>query len=345
MKPLYLSPLFATLLLFLSFNANAKGSGIKVRCEEENVGAEITINGVFKGECPLVIEVEPGRLTFRAFKSDSNYDYLFEQDIRMGDGAFKDIYVVLEKRLNAAGQRAENARLAAEIAAAARQEAQRQEALRQQAIALIAEHDAYIAKGPEMIAIPGKNYEMGKYEVTQAEWRAIMGSNPSDIHCEPRTVTNCVVDKNPVDSVSWNDVQEFLQKLNAQTGKQYRLPTETEWEYACAGGQNSISDFFSRPGGNPLYCGGENLDALGWYDGNSGGKSHPVGQKQANGYGLYDMSGNVWEWMANEYNGGRALRGGSWNYISDLARAAYRSSLSPEDRIYNRGFRLSRTLP
>jgi formylglycine-generating enzyme required for sulfatase activity len=341
MKPRYISPLLALLLLFSFTNANAKGSGIKVHCEEENVGAEITINGVFKGECPLVIEVEPGRLTFRAFKSDSNYDYVFEQDIRMGDGALKDIYVVLEKRLNAAGQRAENARLATEREAAAREEAQQQETLRRQREAQLSERAAFIAKGPEMVAIPGKNYELGKYEVTQAEWRAIMGSNPSKIHCEPRTITNCSSDKNPVDSVSWrDDIPEFLQKLNAQTGKQYRLPTEAEWEYACYGGQGS---FFSTP----AYCGGDNLDAVGWYDGNSGGKSHPVGQKQANGYGLYDMSGNVWEWMSNCYDSscdGRSGRGGSWNNDSSIARAANRN-FGPTDMTVHIGFRLARTLP
>jgi formylglycine-generating enzyme required for sulfatase activity len=336
MKPLYFSPLFALFLLFSFTNANAKGSGLKVRCEGENVGAEITINGVFKGECPLVIEVEPGRLTFRAFKSDSNYDYVFEQDIRMGDGALKDIEVVLEKRLNAAGQKAENDRLAAQ-----------QLVLRQQAQAHQAEQAAYIAKGPEMIAIPGKNYEMGKYEVTQAEWRAIMGSNPSYIHCEPRTLTNCEVDKNPVDQVSWNDIQEFLQKLNTQTGKQYRLPTEAEWEYACYGGQGSQGGMFSGPT-YPTYCGGENLDVVGWYADNSGGKSHPVGQKQANGYGLYDMTGNVWEWMSDcreDDCARRVVRGGSWYYYPQIARASDRNRSGAANRVIYGGFRLARTLP
>jgi len=180
-----------------------------------------------------------------------------------------------------------------------------------------------------MIRIPGKSYEMGKYDVTQAQWRAVMGNNPSSF-------SNCG-DNCPVEQVSWNDVQEFLQKLNAKTGKQYRLPIEEEWEYACYGGNKTE------------YCGSNDLDSVAWYDKNSNNTTHPVGQKQANGYGLYDMSGNVWQWMQNKYDNEhdwRALRGGSW-YIryTDLLRASNRSSDGPANRHLNFGFRLARTLP
>jgi formylglycine-generating enzyme required for sulfatase activity len=172
-------------------------------------------------------------------------------------------------------------------------------------------------------------FAMGKYDVTQAEWRAVMGSNPSKF-------SSCG-DNCPVEQVSWNDVQEFIQKLNAKTGKQYRLPNEEEWEYACYGGSQTE------------YCGGNDSDAVAWHSGtfggNSNGKTHPVGQKQANGYGLYDMSGNVWQWMANEYNGGRALRGGSWSSITVLLRASLRINYDPSRRLNNLGFRLARTLP
>lgn len=181
---------------------------------------------------------------------------------------------------------------------------------------------------PAMIRIPGKNYEMGKFEVTQSEWRAVMENNPSNF-------INCG-DTCPVEQVSWNDVHEFIQKLNAKTGKQYRLPTETEWEYACYGGSQSE------------YCGGNGINAVAWYENNSGRTTHPVGQKQANGYGLYDMSGNVWQWMENKYDSEhdwRARRGGSWDDDLEDVRAANRDGNGPAGRTNNNGFRLARTLP
>jgi len=184
------------------------------------------------------------------------------------------------------------------------------------------------AKGPAMVRIPGKNYEIGKYDVTQKEWRDIMGTNPSKF-------TTCG-DNCPVEQVSWNDVHEFLQKLNAKTGRQYRLPIEEEWEYACYGGIKTE------------YCGGSNFDSVAWYKDNSNSTTHPVGQKQANGYGLYDMSGNVWQWMENKYDNEhdwRALRRGSWSYNSGYLRAANRFNYVPTFRISNVGFRLARTLP
>ena len=193
------------------------------------------------------------------------------------------------------------------------------------------------AKGPAMVRIPGKNYEMGKYDVTQKEWRDIMGASPSKF-------TSCG-DTCPVETVSWNDVQEFIQKLNAKTGKKYRLPNEGEWEYACYGGSQTE------------YCGGNDLDAVAWHgamfgSGNSNGTTHPVGQKQANGYGLYDMSGNVWQWMENLYDSsrpdyGRALRGGSWGSGTGRLRATlrYDDISTSRGNYYDIGFRLARTLP
>ena len=186
------------------------------------------------------------------------------------------------------------------------------------------------AKDPAMVRIPGRNYELGKYEVTQKEWREVMGSNPPELK-----FTSCG-DTCPVENVSWNDIQEFLQKLNAKTGKQYRLPTEAEWEYACYGGSQTE------------YCGSNDINAVAWYDSNSNQTTHPVGQKQANGYGLYDMSGNVWEWMENKYDNehdGRALRGGSWGYGPRYVRAADRNGNDPSNRFNYIGFRLARTLP
>ena len=181
---------------------------------------------------------------------------------------------------------------------------------------------------PEMIAIPGKDYALGKYEVTQAEWQAVMGNNPSHF-------SSCG-DNCPVENVSWNDVHEFIQKLNQKTGRQYRLPIGSEWEYACYGGSQTE------------YCGGNDINAVAWYHGNSGGQTHPVGQKQANGYGLYDMSGNVWEWMENKYDSEhdwRVVRGGSWFNTPQFVRAAARSEGDATDRGNDYGFRLARTLP
>jgi formylglycine-generating enzyme required for sulfatase activity/phage host-nuclease inhibitor protein Gam len=181
---------------------------------------------------------------------------------------------------------------------------------------------------PEMVKIPATHpFYLAKTEVTQAQWRAMMGSNPSNFSgCD-----NC-----PVEQVSWDDIQTYLQKLNAKTGKQYRLPNEAEWEYACYGGNKTE------------YCGGNDADSVAWYDGNSGNKTHPVGQKQANGYGLYDMSGNVWEWMSDCYEGNcgrRVLRGGSWFNYAQRSRAAFRDDFTPAKRYSSYGFRLARTLP
>ncbi len=183
-------------------------------------------------------------------------------------------------------------------------------------------------------------YAIGKTEVTQGQWRQVMGNNPSYF-------TNCG-DACPVEQISWDDVQTFIQKLNAQTEGGYRLPTEAEWEYACRSGGQAQS-----------YCGGNTPDALAWYDSNAGNKTHPVGSKAPNALGLYDMSGNVYEWVQDYYGdypsssvtdphgptGGavRVFRGGSWRYDARYVRAAFRGIYSPDGRYSNLGFRLART--
>lgn len=196
---------------------------------------------------------------------------------------------------------------------------------------LLSSFGANAADLPEMVTIPGKNYEMGKHEVTQAEWRAVMGNNPSRFK-------ECG-DKCPVEQVSWNEVQEFLAKLNQKTGKQYRLPTVAEWEYACYAGSKTD------------YCGGNDINKLAWYyDSSSDNKqTHSVGQKQPNAYGLYDMSGNVWEWTADCYTAEdctkRVVRGGSWFSGAKNTRADSRSRTIASSRSSTDGFRLARTLP
>ena len=181
------------------------------------------------------------------------------------------------------------------------------------------------------------DYYIGKYEVTQALWQAVMGSNPS----------NFKGDDLPVETVSWDDCQKFIIKLNRITGKKFRLPTEAEWEYAARGGKKSSGY---------QYSGSNNLSDVAWYTDNSGSKTHAVGSKQANELGIYDMTGNVWEWCQDWYgrydsssqvnptgaNSGsyRVYRGGSWSFTARGCRSSYRFNYSPGYRNYNLGFRL-----
>lgn len=132
-----------------------------------------------------------------------------------------------------------------------------------------------------------------KYEVTQKLWKEVMGDNPSHMQG----------DDLPVEQISWDDCQTFLGKLNKQTGKNYRLPTEVEWEYACRGGKLSRGY---------RYSGSDDLDEVAWYDGNSEGSTHPAGLKKPNELGLYDMSGNVWELCQDMHESEGVCRGGSW---------------------------------
>jgi formylglycine-generating enzyme required for sulfatase activity len=181
---------------------------------------------------------------------------------------------------------------------------------------------------PEMVAIPGKNYEIGKFEVTQTEWFSVMGYNPSKFG-------NCG-DTCPVEKVSWDDVQVYIHKLNAKTGKQYRLPTEAEWEFACYGGIQSE------------FCGGKDVDAVAWLDSKGNDRTHPVGKKKANNFGLYDMSGNVMEWMNDCWEGDctqRVFRGGSWINDERATRASSRIRFITSIRNSSGGFRLARTIP
>jgi len=189
-----------------------------------------------------------------------------------------------------------------------------------------------------------KPFYMGKYEVTQGQWWEVMGSNPSYFtSCGNGYPNTC-----PVEKVSWNDIQVFLEKLNAkERGRKYRLPTEAEWEYAARAG-----------GKTKYYWGNEVNDSYLWYDGNSGGTTHPVGQKKPNAWGLYDMIGNVYEWTGDWYDSGyygkspssdpkgaesgeyRVLRGGSWDYDAERCRLSSRDYIIPDIRFRNRGFRL-----
>ena len=179
---------------------------------------------------------------------------------------------------------------------------------------------------------------MGKFEVTQLQWQKVMGSNPSSFKKGGNY---------PVEEVSWDDAKGFIAKLNAQGPAKFRLPTEAEWEYAA------------RSGGRPeRYAGGDDIDRVAWYQPNSGRSTHAVGAKAPNGLGLYDMTGNVWEWVEDakaEYpsdpqvnpvvtggGSGRILRGGSWLYGTVQTRTTYRARFKPFYRYGSIGLRLAR---
>ncbi|MCB0576841.1 MAG: formylglycine-generating enzyme family protein [Saprospiraceae bacterium] len=184
------------------------------------------------------------------------------------------------------------------------------------------------------------SFSIGKYEVTQADWREIMGSDPPELYFK-----GC--DLCPVERVSWNDIQDFLQKLNARyPGKNYRLPTEAEWEYAARGGLAGVDTY-------QVFAGSDTPDEFTWYDKNSGSKTHVVGTKKPNRLGLFDMSGNVWEWCQDTYKpypcdhetsedgSRRVIRGGSWGYAWRICRAANRYRDAPPIRFIDLGFRLA----
>ena len=201
-------------------------------------------------------------------------------------------------------------------------------------------------KPPHQVKV--NSFAIGKYPITQAQYEAVMGTNPSHFENNPQ---------NPVEQVSWDDAQAFCEKLSRITGKTYRLPTEAEWEYAC------------RAGTTTRYYFGDNDNQLGdyaWYRENSNNTTHPVGQKKPNGWGIYDMSGNVWEWCEDDWhenyigapNEGTAwidndnrsqspkcLRGGSWRYLPLFCRSAYRYWFYPGIHYNYIGFRVACVSP
>ena len=177
-----------------------------------------------------------------------------------------------------------------------------------------------------------KSFNIGKYEITQMQWRTVMGYNPSYF-------SNC--DDCPVETISWKDIQKFIKKLNLDTGKKYRLPTEAEWEFAARGGIKSKGFTFS---------GGNNIAEVAWYFGNSDSTIHKVGLKQPNELGIYDMTGNVWEscsdraqYYLNDKRGDkfRMLRGGSWKSAEDISFPWYRDYDNIKVGRPSSGFRLA----
>ena len=225
---------------------------------------------------------------------------------------------------------------------------------------------------PEMVVIPAGSFDMGetgsthrvtlqsfalgKTEVTRAQWKSIMGISNKPTIIGPYSKKDTCSGNCPVVNVSWKEVQEYIEKLSALTGKQYRLSSESEWEYAC------------RAGSRQEYCGSDNIDSVAWYGaneapvGSSGKATNPVATKQANAFGLYDMSGNVAEWVEDRYfdsyidaptDGSarqgsgmkRVIRGGSYASGSYSARAASRGGYELIYSSFGIGFRLARDLP
>ncbi|MDR1810496.1 MAG: SUMF1/EgtB/PvdO family nonheme iron enzyme [Prevotella sp.] len=185
------------------------------------------------------------------------------------------------------------------------------------------------------------SFYIGRYEVTQEQWTAVMRDNPSFF----------MGDNLPVESVSWNDVQDFIRELNLQTNEHYRLPTEAEWEYAARGGKRSA---------HHKYSGSNDIDNVAWYADNSDRRTHEVGTKMPNELNIYDMSGNVWEWCQDWFGSygseeqtnpqgaasgsNRVLRGGSWFVHDRFCRSANRFKRNPDYRDFYYGFRLAHSL-
>lgn len=182
-----------------------------------------------------------------------------------------------------------------------------------------------------------QGFWLANHEVTQDQWASVMGNNPSTFRGP----------QNPVDTVSWDDCQAFIQKLNGQAGVSSRLPTASEWEYGCRAGTTSAYGFGEKR---------TNVDAYAWFGENSGGTTHPVGRKQANAWGLHDVHGNLWEWCQDWYGAyssgavtdptgpdtgsARVMRGGSYGGLVRRSRSAYRSFETPDRAARFIGFRL-----
>ena len=197
--------------------------------------------------------------------------------------------------------------------------------------------DAYDDEKPTH-SVTLSSFYLCKYEVTQALWQAVMGENPS----------NFKGDNLPVEQVSWDDCQTFITRLNSLTGRKFRLPTEAEWEYAARGGNRSRGY---------KYSGSNTFSDVAWFDDNSGSKTHPVGSKSPNELGLYDMSGNVWEWCSDRYGtysstsqtnptgpssgSYRVYRGGSWFNGTRFCRSSTRNYFTPDYRYGRLGLRLA----
>lgn len=208
----------------------------------------------------------------------------------------------------------------------------------------------YVTEPEDSVALPlhqvtVKGFRMAKTETTVAQWRAFCNATGRQM---PNAPNWGWIDNHPIVNISWDDAAAYCKWLSDTTGKTYRLPTEAEWEYAARGGKKSKGF---------IYAGGQSMYSTGWYEENSNAGTQPVAQKRPNELGLFDMSGNVWEWCqdwygpytpeaqtnpqgATENQYFKLLRGGSWNYVMAGCRVAHRNYFSPESRLNDYGFRV-----
>jgi formylglycine-generating enzyme required for sulfatase activity len=207
------------------------------------------------------------------------------------------------------------------------------------------ETDSYDDEAPQHQVTISKSFYMGIYEVTQVQWAAVMGTRPSGFG---------YIADNPVEQVSWDDCQKFIQKLNTMGLGTFRLPTEAEWEYACRAGSTTRFPWGEDPSYNLI-------GQYAWYSSNSSSKTQTVGLQKPNAWGLFDMNGNVYEWCSDWYasygaekqtdpkgpttGSGRVIRGGGWSIYPQYCRSANRDDDSPSSKFDNLGFRLVRMVP
>lgn len=328
-------------------------SNLQVACYGEDEDAEVTIDGEFKGYCPIVLSVAPGTLKLRVVKwVDVLHERVFEQDIRVDDGVKIKIDARLVPQLTAAGRRHEPA---AKLSDEERTLATLR-ALKEQGVEPgNGKPFRDCQECPEMVLLPAGSFMMGiagaqqqktigqvfavsKYEVTFAEWDACVadggcaGYRPDD--------QGWGRGRQPVINVSWEDTKKYVRWLSKKTGKGYRLLTETEWEYAARAGTATAYPWGDAIGGGNANCNG---------CGSQWDNKQPatVGSFRANAFGLHDMNGNVCEWTegcVNENCGVRVVRGGSWFYDAPSVRTTYRSGDSIDARDFDDGFRVARTL-
>ncbi len=315
--------LLSTLSLLMSANTYAAGSTLNVICKGDDIGAEVLIDGKFKGACPLDVKVSAGTLKLTVLmKSNFLGNRIFEQEIRIGDDVTKKIDVtlrVLQPKDDSPTQGLTNS--SSKLGADGKR----------------------CLECPEMAVIPGTNFAMAKYTVTFDEWDACVldggcnGYRPSDKEWGRGT--------RPVMNVSWMAAHGYIKWLNKKTGNTYRLPTEEEWEVAARAGTTTpyywgifpFGDSASSINANCYGCGSK-------WDNRT---TSPVGSFKPNSFGLYDMSGNVWQWTDSCWEGDcskRVLRGGSWNETADHIRVDTRFKDDIKGYNHDTGFRLVRTL-
>lgn len=344
-------------------SAMAQSSALRIACTGDSVGAEVFVNGQFKGECPLDIQVAAGSFKIVAKKKvDAERERVFEQEFRIGDGVAKKVEVQLSEAQYSTDYLAKN-----------RVQGQPGKIFRD------------CPECPEMVILPPGLFTMGspasgpdrrtnegpqhkvsiayalavgKYEVSFAEWDACVATGGCSHKPKDEGWGR---GRRPVIHVSWQDAQQYVQWLSNKTGKPYRLLTEAEWEYAYRAG--TTTPFYTGSCINPdqaNYEGNYDYNNCGAKTGEYREKTIEVGSFKANAFGLHDMAGNVWEWVQDCYNhsyagapgdgkawtGGecksRVLRGGSWNYFPYFLRAAVRIKNAPVNRGNFFGFRVAR---